>query len=161
MTGSNRLQEEPNEKDCGPLYRFCVLASAASFADALFLTPPTDYMLAGAAGSTRGDLVTMTSDFTLTSIGIQGQIDSGTQMTLSAYVYDSTGHRQLAIGNNVIFTGDGTEQFYNLPINFTLLGGLGYDIGIDFHSSNAPTGRLTITSSTPAMIPHSRSARSR
>jgi hypothetical protein len=53
-------------------------------------------------------------------------------------VYDGTGTTQLAVGSNQTFTGDGTEQFYNLPISFTLHSGTSYDIGIDFHSFNAP-----------------------
>jgi hypothetical protein len=115
----------------------CV-ASASAFADTLFLTPPTGSFLGFGAGGTRGDYVTMTADFTLTSIGIQAEINNGAQETFSAYVYDGLGQNQLAVGNNMVFTGDGTEQFYNLPINFTLLAGHSYDIGIDFHSFNDP-----------------------
>jgi len=112
--------------------------STAAFADTLFLTPPTDHTLGKGAGGTRGDYVTMTGDFGLSSIGIQGAIDVGTQMTFNAYVYTGDGLTQLAVGSDMTFTGDGTEQFYNLPINFNLLNGQSYDIGIDFHSFNAP-----------------------
>jgi hypothetical protein len=115
----------------------CVLSSAA-FADDLFLTPPTGHQLGYGAGGTRGDYVTMTGNFTLTSIGIQGQIDQGATENFSAYVYDQNGQHQLAVGNTMTFTGDGTEQFYNLPINYTLQAGTSYDIGIDFHSFNDP-----------------------
>lgn len=116
----------------------CFVLSTAAFADQLFLTPPTDHFLDGGAGGTRGDLVSMTGDFTLSSIGIQAEINPGAQETFSAYVYTGDGLTQLAVGSNVTFTGDGTEQFYNLPINFTLLNGQSYDIGIDFHSFNDP-----------------------
>ncbi len=115
----------------------CVLSTAA-FADTLFLTPPTGNALGYGAGGTRGDYVTMTGNFTLSSIGIQGQIDNGATETFNAYVYDGTGTTQLAVGSDMTFTGNGVEQFYNLPINFTLLSGQSYDIGIDFHSFNDP-----------------------
>ncbi len=114
------------------------LLSTAAFADTLFLTPPTGHQLGYGAGGTRGDYVTMTGDFTLTSIGIQGQIDFGATETFNAYVYTGDGLTQLAVGQDMVFTGDGTEQFYNLPINYTLLNGQSYDIGIDFHSFNDP-----------------------
>ena len=116
--------------------------STAAFADQLFLTPPTGHTLGGGAGGTRGDYVTMTDNFTLSSIGIQGEIAPGAQMTFNAYVYTGDGLTQLAVGSNMTFTGDGTEQFYNLPINFSLLNGQSYDIGIDFHSFNDPNWQV-------------------
>ena len=112
--------------------------SAAAFADTLFLTPPTGNVLGYGGGGTRGDYVTMTGDFTLSSIGIQGEIDKGATETFNAYVYNGDGTVQLAVGANMVFTGDGTEQFYNLPIAYNLLNGQSYDIGIDFHSFNDP-----------------------
>jgi hypothetical protein len=118
------------------------LFSTAAFADTLFLTPPTGHTLGGGAGGTRGDYVTMTGDFTLSSIGIQGEIAPGAQETFNAYVYTGDGVTQLAVGANMTFTGDGVEQFYNLPINFTLLNGQSYDIGIDFHSFNDPNWQV-------------------
>jgi len=112
--------------------------STAALADTLLLTPPTGNVLGYGAGGTRGDYVTMTGDFTLSSIGIQGEIDKGASETFNAYVYNGDGTVQLMVGGNVNFTGDGTEQFYNLPINYTLKSGQSYDIGIDFHSFNDP-----------------------
>lgn len=123
-------------------FAFVCMISVAAMADQLFLTPPTGGYLGYGAGGTRGDIVTMTGNFTLTSIGIQGAIDNGTQMTFNAYVYDGSGQNQLAVGNAVQFTGDGTEQFYVLPINFTLLAGQSYDIGIAFNSFNAPNWQV-------------------
>ena len=116
--------------------------STAAFADTFFLTPPTDHVLGGGAGGTRGDNITMADNISLLTIGIQGEIASGAQMTFSAYVYTGDGLTQLAVGPNMTFTGDGTEQFYNLPINFTLLSGQSYDIGIDFHSFNDPNWQV-------------------
>ena len=114
------------------------LFAVSGFADTLFLTPPTDHTLGAGAGGTRGDYVTMTGNFSLLHIGIQGEIAVGAQETFNAYVYTGDGSMQLAVGPNMTFTGDGTEQFYVLPINFTLLSGQNYDIGIDFHSFNDP-----------------------
>jgi hypothetical protein len=118
------------------------MVSTAAFADQLFLTPPTSHFLGGGAGGTRGDYVTMTGDFTLSSIGIQGEISQGATETFNAYVYTGDGSTQLAAGSNMTLTGDGTEQFYNLPINYTLLNGQSYDIGIDFHSFNDPNWQV-------------------
>ncbi len=128
-----------------------MVASVALFAvsgfadtrDTLFLTPPNvGHQLGAGAGGTRGDYVTMTGDFDLLHIGIQGEIAVGAQLTFNAYVYTGDGSTQLAVGPDMTFTGDGTEQFYNLPINFTLLSGQSYDIGIDFHSFSDPNWQV-------------------
>jgi hypothetical protein len=118
----------------------CVF-SAATFAVPLVLTPPTSNYLGYGAGGTRGDIITMTGNYTLTSIGIDAWINSGAQLTFNAYVYDDVGGvgiNPLAIGSNVVFTGNGTEQFFNLPISYTLQNGVSYDIGIAFNSFNDP-----------------------
>ena len=120
---------------------FLCLFSLTAFADTLTLTPPTGNVLGFGAGGTRGDIVTMTGDFTLTSIGIQGEINLGAQLTFSAYVYtdvNGSGGVPLALGPPQLITGDGTEQFFDLPISYTLQAGQSYDIGIDFHSFNDP-----------------------
>ncbi len=114
------------------------LSAAPAFATTITLTPPTGSTFGLGAGGTRGDIVTMTGDFTLTSIGIDAQIDLATGLTFNAYVYDAAGTTQLAVGPNVGFVGTGIEQFYDLPIAFTLLAGHSYDIGIDFQAFNAP-----------------------
>ncbi len=114
------------------------LSATPAFAATITLTPPISALLAYAAGGTRGDIITMTGDFALTSIGIQAQIDAGFAETFSAYVYDDTGTTLLAVGANTGFVGTGTEQFYTVPISYTLLAGLSYDVGIDFHSFNDP-----------------------
>ena len=119
------------------LFLACVMVSA----ETLTLTPPTGHTLGAGAGGTRGDIITMTGNFTLTSIGIDALIADGAQMTFSAYVYDvvnGSGGNPLALGQPMLLTGNGTEQFYDLPISFTLLAGQSYDIGIDFHSFNDP-----------------------
>lgn len=118
------------------------LFAVSGFADTLYLTPPTGGYLGNGAGGTRGDYVTMTGDFNLLHIGIQGEINLGAQLTFSAYVYTGDGSTQLAVGPNMTFTGDGTEQFYDLPINYTLLSGQSYDIGIDFHSFSDPNWQV-------------------
>ena len=118
----------------------CACSVAAS-AGVLTLTPPTGSFIDGGAGGTRGDIITMTGDYTLTSIGIDAVIATGAQLTFNAYVYDDQGGSgvvQLALGASGLVTGDGTEQWFDLPISFTLLSGQSYDIGISFNSFNDP-----------------------
>ena len=119
----------------------CLMVSAAAFADSYTLTPPTGNFIGGGAGGTRGDIITMTGTFTLSSIGIDAVILNNAQLTFSAYVYDDeggTGVIPLALGAPMLVSGNGTEQFFTLPISFTLQAGQSYDIGIDFHSFNDP-----------------------
>ncbi|MGZ4814036.1 MAG: PEP-CTERM sorting domain-containing protein [Terriglobales bacterium] len=121
----------------------CLVSSVAAFADApLVLTPPNvGHFLGYGAGGTRGDIITMTGNYTLTSIGIDAEIDLGAQLTFNAYVYDDEGGSgviPLAIGAPMVLTGTGTETWYDLPIAFTLLAGQSYDIGISFNSFNDP-----------------------
>jgi hypothetical protein len=83
----------------------------------------------------------MTGDYTLTSIGIDALITDDAQLTFNAYVYDDqsgVGVNQLALGASELVTGDGTEQWFDLPISFTLLSGQSYDIGIAFNSFSDP-----------------------
>src|ERR1019366_5740341 len=84
---------------------------------------------------------TMTGDYTLTSIGIDAMIANGAQLTFNAYVYDDQGGSgvvPLALGASGLVTGDGTEQWFDLPISFTLQSGQSYDIGISFNSFSDP-----------------------
>ncbi len=118
----------------------CV-CSVAAFAGPLTLTPPTGSFLATGAGGTRGDIITMTGDYALTSIGIDALIANGAQLTFNAYVYDDqggSGVTPLAVGASGIVTGNGTEQWFDLPVSFTLQNGQSYDIGISFNSFNDP-----------------------
>jgi hypothetical protein len=115
--------------------------TVSGFAQQYTLTPPTGNALGFGAGGTRGDIVTMTGNYSLTSIGIDALILNGAQETFSAYVYNvvnGSGQNPLAVGAPVMFTGNGQEQFFTLPISFTLQAGTEYDIGIDFHSFNDP-----------------------
>jgi len=120
----------------------CLVLSAPAFADASYtLTPPTGHELGFGAGGTRGDIVTMTGDFTLSSIGVDALILNGAHETFSAYVYtdvNGSGGTPLALGTPMLLTGNGQEQFFTLPISYTLQAGMSYDIGIDFHSFNDP-----------------------
>lgn len=118
-----------------------VMAPLSALATPLYLTPPTTSYTATGAGGTRGDIITMTGGFAITSIGIEAQVDAGSQITFNAYVYDDQGGvgvNQLAVGASQTITGDGNLQFYDLPITFALLSGSDYDIGIAFNSFNAP-----------------------
>ena len=83
----------------------------------------------------------MTGDYALTSIGIDALIASGAQLTFDAYVYDDqsgSGVNQLALGAPGVVTGNGTEQWFDLPVSFTLQSGQSYDIGISFNISSDP-----------------------
>ena len=124
------------------LFVLCLIYSVGAFADApLTLTPPTSSFVGTGAGGTRGDIITMTGNYALTSIGIDALIADGASLTFTAYVYDDEGGIgviPLAIGTPTVVTGDGTEKFFDVPISFTLLAGQSYDIGIDFASFNDP-----------------------
>jgi hypothetical protein len=106
----------------------------------------------------RGDIITMTGDYTLTSIGIDGVIADGAQLTFNAYVYDDqggSGVNQLALGASGLVTGNGTEQWFDLPISFTLLAGQSYDIGVGFNSysdSNLAINYFFFASGTPFSV---------
>ena len=116
----------------------CLLAGAAS-ASPLYLTPPASSFISYGAGATRGDIVTTSANFDLTSIGIQAQIDNGSAITFNAYVWSSSGSvgsAPLATGAAIQEVGDGTLQFYDLPIAYTLVPGQEYDIGIAFNNFN-------------------------
>jgi hypothetical protein len=128
--------------------RICILgltwlgvSSTVALAAAITLTPPTNEFFGTAAGGTRGDIITMTGDYSLTSIGIDGIIADGASLTLNAYVYDDesgNGVVPLAIGTSMLVIGDGTEHFFDLPVSYTLLSGDSYDIGVSFNSFNDP-----------------------
>lgn len=119
-----------------------VLSITPAFAsNGLTLTPPTGNFIGGGAGGTRGDIITMTGNYTLTSIGIDAIILNGANLTFNAYVYDDVGGvgiNPLAIGAPVVVSGNGNEVWFDLPISFTLQAGVSYDIGIDFNSFNDP-----------------------
>ena len=91
----------------------------------------------------------------------QGRDQPGSHGNLRRLCLHRRWYAQLAVGSNMTFTGDGTEQLYNLPINFTLKSGKSYDIGIDSIALTSLTGRLTTTSLTPAATRRSMSALSR
>jgi hypothetical protein len=126
-----------------------LLAGSASpaFASSFELLPPTtSFEAPTGAGGTRGDIVTMSADYTLVSIGIQAFIPNGDTETFSAYVFDDqggSGINQLAVGAPIVVTGNGSDTFYDAPIAFTLVSGHSYDIGVDFHSFNDPNLGLT------------------
>jgi hypothetical protein len=123
------------------------MSAAPAFASSFTLTPPSSgFDIPTGAGGTRGDIVTMVSDYTLASIGIQAFMPIGATETFSAYVYDvqsGNGVNPLAVGASIVAVGNGSDTFYDAPISFTLLSGHTYDIGIDFHSFNDPNLGLT------------------
>jgi PEP-CTERM motif len=112
------------------------VCSRPALASTITLTPPTGSSLGLGAGGTRGDIVTMTADFALTSIGIDAQIDNNAALTFNAYVYDGGGSTALATGPSMGVTGNGVETWFDLPISYVLQSGQTYDIGVDFQSFN-------------------------
>lgn len=120
----------------------CLAICAPVFASTVTLTPPTSSFVGYGAGGTRGDIITTSSSFAITSIGIEAQINNGDSLTFTAYVWSSdglSGITPLMTGTPTVVTGDGTLQFYDLPISFTLSTGSFYDIGVDFGSFNSPS----------------------
>jgi len=121
--------------------------SGAAFADTLYtLTPPSQYDLgygAGAGGS-RGDIVQMTGNYNVTSIGIDGILANGYTTDFTAYVWSSdgvSGLTQLA-ANTISVTGTGSAQFITIPLSYTLQSGTYYDIGIGWTNFNDPNWQV-------------------
>ncbi len=120
----------------------CLAVCSPAFATSVTLTPPTGSYVGLGAGGTRGDIITTSSSFAITSIGIEAEINSGDSLTFTAYVWSSDGSNGIAplmTGTPTVVTGDGTLKFYDLPISYTLGAGPYFDIGVDFGSFNSPS----------------------
>jgi hypothetical protein len=119
-----------------------VCLSTAAFADTLTLTPPAneDLGYGAGAGGARGDIVNMTGNFTLASIGIDGILANGYTTNFTAYVYSSdgiNGLNQLA-ANTISITGTGAAEFLTIPLSYTLQSGTDYEIGVSWTNFNDP-----------------------
>jgi hypothetical protein len=142
----------------GVLCVLLVTAFTPAFADTLTLTPPTSNFLSFGAGETRGDIIVMTGDFTLTSIGIDAVIVDNAQLTFTAYVYNvanGSGGVPLATGTPTVVTGNGAETWFDLPISFTLESGGSYDIGVDFNSFSSQNLEVRYYDFTQFSVPFS------
>ena len=125
---------------CVTLVLFC-LAPCISKADTVTLDPPgqTPFM-AGSSGLSRGDFITALSNFSITSLGIEGD-PALSSFTLFANVYAATGNARgpLLLSTFMTFTDSGLG-FYDVPINFTFVSGVDYDINISFGSFTGTVG---------------------
>lgn len=121
---------------CVTLVLLFVVASVSK-ADTVTLDPPgqTPFMLPGTSSAlSRGDFITALSNFSITSLGIEGD-PVLSSFTLFANIYSATGNARgpLLLSIPMTFTDSGLG-FYDVPINFTFVSGLDYDINISFGS---------------------------
>ena len=125
---------------CITLVLLC-LAPSVSKADTVTLDPPgqTPFMAGGSALS-RGDFITALSNFSITSLGIEGD-PALSSFTLFANIYAATGNARgpLLLSTFMTFTDSGLG-FYDVPINFTFASGVDYDINISFGSLTGEVG---------------------
>ena len=122
------------------------LAPSASKADTVTLDPPgqTPFMQTAADSAlSRGDFITALSNFSISSLGIQGD-PAQSSFTLFANIYAASGNVRgsLLLSSSMTFTDSGLG-FYDVPINFTFVSGVDYDINISFGST---TGAINIFS---------------
>lgn len=124
----------------------CVF-SVAAFADTLYtLTPPAneDLGYGAGAGGARGDIVQMSGNYNVTSIGIDGILANGYSTNFTAYVYSSDGVNgitQLA-ANTISVTGNGQKEFVTVPLSYTLQSGTYYEIGVSWTNFNDPNWQV-------------------
>ncbi len=136
------------------------LFSTAAFADTLYtLTPPAndDLGYGAGAGGTRGDIVQMTGNYNVTSIGIDGILANGYTTDFTAYVWSSdgvSGLTQLA-ANTISVTGNGQKEFITIPLTFTLQSGTYYDIGVGWTNFNDPNWQVHYYNFQPPQPPFS------
>jgi hypothetical protein len=126
----------------------CVF-SVAAFADTLALytlTPPAneDLGYGAGAGGARGDIVTMSANYNLASIGIDGILANGYTTNFTAYVYQAVGNNgttQLA-AHTMSVTGTGQKTFITIPVSYTLQSGSRYEIGVSWTNFNDPNWQV-------------------
>ncbi len=120
----------------------CLVAPSAS--SMLFtLTPPSPTEFGGtpapdaAVNLERGDFITALSTFSITSLGIEADLNTPS-LTFIANIYAASGLTRggLLATNSVVLADVGTA-FYTVPISFTFLAGLNYDIAIDWSPSGS------------------------
>jgi len=127
---------------CVTLVLLC-LAPSVSEADTVTLDPPgqTPFMLPGTSSAlSRGDFITALSNFSITSLGIEGD-PALNSFTLFANIYSATGNARgpLLLSTSMTFADSGLG-FYDVPINFTFVSGVDYDINISFGSLTGAIG---------------------
>jgi hypothetical protein len=117
-----------------------------AYAGPILLTPPASSVFIGSGGglgNNRGEYVTATADFDVTDIGIALSLFPSASTTLIANVYTASGFsRGVLLGTaTATIQGMGTQiRFYDVPISFSFVSGLDYDISIGFPNWTFPQG---------------------
>jgi hypothetical protein len=117
-----------------------------AYAGPILLTPPASSVFIGSGGglgNSRGEYVTATADFDVTDIGIALSLFPSASTTLIANVYTASGFsRGVFLGTaTATIQGMGTQiRFYDVPISFSFVSGLDYDISIGFPNWTFPQG---------------------
>ena len=118
----------------------------AAYASSIALTPPASQLFIGSSGGlgpNRGAYVTATASFDVTNIGIALSLFPSAGTTLIANVYAATGFARGALLASATSTIQGTGtaiRFYDVPISFSFVSGVDYDISIMFPKWTFPQG---------------------
>jgi hypothetical protein len=122
-----------------------ILPSAAHAAP-IALTPPASAVFIGSGaglGTNRGAYVTAAVDFDVTHIGIALSLFPSASTTLVTNVYAASGFGRGALLGTATATIQGTGtgiRFYDVPISFSFVSGLDYDISMVFPNWTFPQG---------------------
>ena len=107
------------------------LATPLVKADVVTLTPPgppfsRDFYL----HSERGAYITAIDTFSITALGIEADL-LVSSLTLTARIYAANGNTRGALLHNSYLTfSDNGQTFYDVPIDFTFMSGLDYDLTV-------------------------------
>jgi hypothetical protein len=118
----------------------CLVAPSAS-PSLLTLTPPSPSEYGGTpapdggVGSERGDLIRALNPFSIDSLGIEADLNTSS-LSFIANIYAASGlTRGALLATNSVVLADVGTAFYAVPISFTFLAGLNYDIAINWSPS--------------------------
>jgi hypothetical protein len=118
----------------------------AAHAAPIALTPPASPVFIGSGGglgNNRGEYVTAIADFDVTHIGVALSLFPSASTTLITNVYAASGFsRGVLLGTAtaaIQSTGTGI-RFYDVPISFSFVSGVDYDISIGFPNWVFPQG---------------------
>lgn len=123
------------------IFAFGTIAPATVAASTIVLTPPSPNEFGGTSAADggvvfeRGDFITALSTFSITSLGIEAD-PLQESLLFQANIYAASGFsRGALLATNSVSLGDAGQMFYDVPINFTFLNGLDYDIAINWPQS--------------------------
>lgn len=127
---------------CRTAFLLFAVAVVPAFADLLTLTPPSPSEFNGSSapdggvGLERGDFTTALNGFSINSLGIEGDL-LVSSMTFTANIYAASGStRGALLATNSAVLSDIGVGFYTVPINFTFVAGLDYDIAMNFANAS-------------------------